>query len=264
MGIARYRVRPPGTAELPTEREVLAEAERIRAAEEVASFGRRERKKALEVHRFAEQIAFALRGAPRSRPLTVLDGACGKSVLSFVARTLLLPRLGLRARIVGVDESAERITTCRRIARNLGLDEMEFHAGRLADVPLPPRIDVAWALHACGDATDQFLARAVRAHVRYVLCVPCCHPKIGRGFDALGLPASGRLRARVGDALLDSARFLRLEAAGYRVDAVDFAGGEVTPRNLMLRAEKTASGRSPADAAARLARLVELFPELGR
>ena len=131
MGIAKYRVRPPGTADLPTEREVVAEAERVRAAEGIASFGRRERKKALEVHRFLEQIAFALRGAPRSRPLTVLDGACGKSVLSFVARTLLLPRLGLRARIVGVDEPAERIATCRRIAQSLGLDDMEFHAGAL-------------------------------------------------------------------------------------------------------------------------------------
>jgi len=141
---------------------------------------------------------------------------------------------------------------------------MEFHAGALADVDLPSRVDAAWALHACGDATDQFLARAIRARVRYVLCVPCCHRRIQRGLDAVGLPRSGRLRARIGDALQDSARFLRLEAAGYRVDAVDFAGGDVTPRNLMLRAERTASGRSPADAAARLARLAEVFPDLQR
>jgi hypothetical protein len=264
VGIARYRKPPPGVAELPSEREVLAAAERIRAAEGVPTFGRRERKKALEVQRFGEQIAFALRGAPRSRPLTILDGACGKSYLSFVARLLLLPRLGLRARIVGVDEVAGRLDTCRTIARNLELEDMEFHAGRLGDVDLPPRIDVAWALHACGEATDQFLARAVRARVRWVLCVPCCHRRIDRGFDDLGLPLTGRIRTRVGDALLDAARFLRLEAAGYRVDAVEFAGGDVTPRNLMLRAERTASGRSPSDAAARLAKLTAAFPELRR
>jgi len=261
VGIARYRKAPPHEL-LLTEREVLAEAERIRAAEEVASFGRRERKKALEVHRFCEQIAFALRGAPRSRPLVILDGACGKSYLSFVARALLLPKLGLRARIVGIDEVPERIETCRRIAKNLGIDDMEFHAGALADVALPPRVDAAWALHACGPATDQFLARATAVRVRYVLCVPCCHRRLERGFDELGLPQTGRIRARLGDVLLDAARFLRLESAGYRVDAVEFAGGDVTPRNLMLRAERTASGRNPADAAARLARLAAAFPEL--
>jgi hypothetical protein len=263
VGIARYRKTPPHRL-LLTEREVLAEAERVRAAEGAATFGRRERKKALEVHRFCEQLAFALREAPRSRPLVVLDGACGKSYLSFVARTLLLPKLGLRARIVGVDEVQTRIETCRRIARNLDLADMEFHAGSLDDVALPSSIDVAWALHACGPATDQFLARAIATRARYVLCVPCCHRRIERGFDEVGLPLTGRIRSRLGDALLDAARFLRLEAAGYRVDAVEFAGGDVTPRNLMLRAERTAAGRAPADAVARLQRLTTLFPDLAR
>lgn len=262
MGIARYRKTPPHAVKI-TEREVLEAARRVRAAEGVPTFGRREHKKALEVQRFGEQIVFALRGAPRSRELTILDGACGKSHLSFVARLLVLPALGIRARIVGVDEVPQRIATCRKVAQALGLDGMEFHAGRLAEAALPAPLDVAWALHACGAATDQFLARAVAARARYILCVPCCHRRIERGFEEAGVPACGRLRSRLSDVLLDAARFLRLEAAGYRVDAVEFAGGDVTPRNLMLRAERTVAGRPPAEAAARLARLAGLFPELG-
>ncbi|NMC71879.1 MAG: methyltransferase [Myxococcales bacterium] len=261
MGIARYRKAPPHAVRI-SEREVLEAARRIRAAEGAATFGRRERKKALEVHRFGEQIVFALRGAPRSRPLAILDGACGKSHLSFVARLLVLPALGIRARIVGVDEVPQRIATCRRIAGRLELDDMEFHAARLADVALPGPVDVAWALHACGPATDQFLDRAIAAGARWILCVPCCHRRIERGFEEAGVPACGRLRSRLSDVLLDAARFLRLEAAGYRVDAVEFAGGDVTPRNLMLRAERTVCGRPPADAAERLARLARLFPDL--
>jgi hypothetical protein len=261
VGIARYR-RPPPHAVKIAEREVLEAARRVRAAEGVSTFGRREHKKALEVHRFGEQIVFALRGAPRSRELTILDGACGKSHLSFIARLLVLPALGIRARIVGVDEVPQRIATCRKVAASLELQGMEFHAGRLADVALPAPLDVAWALHACGPATDQFLARAVAAGARWILCVPCCHRRIERGFEEAGVPACGRLRSRLSDVLLDAARFLRLEAAGYRVDAVEFAGGDVTPRNLMLRAERTVAGRPPAEAAARLARLARLFPEL--
>ena len=68
----------------------------------------------------------------------------------------------------------------------------------------------------------------------------------------------------LGDVRERCSRWLRREAAGYRVDAVEFAGGDVTPRNLMLRAERTPSARRPADAAARLARLVAAFPDLGR
>lgn len=263
MGLARYRKAPPHPR-LPTESEVLAEVERIRRAEGARGAGRRERKKALEVHRFCEQIIHALGGAPRSRPLAIVDGACGKSYLSFVARSLVFPLLGIRARILGIDESAERIATCRTIAEALGADDMEFAAGSLRSATLPERVDVAWALHACGPAADQFLERAVGARARYVLCAPCCHRRIDRGFDAVGMPPSGRLRSRLGDVLLDAARFLRLEAAGYRVDAVDFAGGEITPRNLMLRAERTPSGRSPVDAEARLRRLVAAFPDLAR
>jgi hypothetical protein len=261
MGTARYRKAPPHAIRI-TEGEVSAAVERIREAEGAKGVGRRERKKALEVHRFCEQILFALREASRARPLVVLDGACGKSYLSFVAAELVFPRLGIEARITGVDEVPERVETCRRIAGALGLPGMAFHAGSLDRVAWPPGVDVAWALHACGAATDQFLARATAAGVRYVLCVPCCHPRLSRGFDEAGIPRSGRMRTRLTDVLLDSARFLRLEAAGYRVDAVEFAGGEVTPRNLMLRADRAPAGRPPADARARLDRLLALFPDL--
>jgi len=53
---------------------------------------------------------------------------------------------------------------------------------------------------------------------------------------ALGLPAQGLLRGRLSDALTDTRRALRLEAAGYEVVALELVPAAVTPQNLLLRA----------------------------
>lgn len=47
------------------------------------------------------------------------------------------------------------------------------------------------------------------------------------------------MRERLGDLITDSLRIQLMKLAGYRVDAIEFIGGEHTPRNLMIRAVKT-------------------------
>ena len=49
----------------------------------------------------------------------------------------------------------------------------------------------------------------------------------------------GLLKERLGDILTDSIRCQILRLVGYRVEAIEFVGGEHTPRNLMIRAVKT-------------------------
>jgi hypothetical protein len=53
------------------------------------------------------------------------------------------------------------------------------------------------------------------------------------------LTRHGIMRERLGDLLTDSFRTQILKLLGYRVDAIEFVGGEHTPRNLMIRAIKT-------------------------
>jgi len=49
----------------------------------------------------------------------------------------------------------------------------------------------------------------------------------------------GILKERLGDILTDGLRCQILRILGYRVDAIEFIGGEHTPRNLLIRAVKT-------------------------
>jgi hypothetical protein len=47
------------------------------------------------------------------------------------------------------------------------------------------------------------------------------------------------MKERLGDLLTDSLRAQLLRIVGYRVEVIEFVGGEHTPRNLMIRAVKT-------------------------
>jgi hypothetical protein len=49
----------------------------------------------------------------------------------------------------------------------------------------------------------------------------------------------GIMRERLGDLVTDSLRIQLMKLRGYRVEAIEFVGGEHTPRNLMIRAVKT-------------------------
>jgi hypothetical protein len=53
------------------------------------------------------------------------------------------------------------------------------------------------------------------------------------------LTRNGIMKERLGDLLTDALRMQIMKLSGYRVEAIEFIGGEHTPRNLMIRAVKT-------------------------
>jgi hypothetical protein len=55
------------------------------------------------------------------------------------------------------------------------------------------------------------------------------------------------MRERLVDLLTDSLRMKILKLRGYRVEAIEFIGGEHTPRNLMIRAVKTGATVDPIE-----------------
>ncbi len=50
---------------------------------------------------------------------------------------------------------------------------------------------------------------------------------------------NGIMKERLGDLITDGLRIQIMKLSGYRVEAIEFIGGEHTPRNLMIRAVKT-------------------------
>ena len=65
---------------------------------------------------------------------------------------------------------------------------------------------------------------------------------------------TGVLLGRQADLVTDALRAAALETLGYRVDVIEFVATEHTPKNVMLRAERSPSATRAATRPARIRR----------
>jgi len=178
-----------------------------------------------------------------SQPLSIVDLGCGHAYLTFAAHQYLRAN-NTPVHVVGIDIREESRARNEKIAESLGISHsIEFRAEEIA-ATTKTEVDVAIALHACDTATDDALAWAVKNGAGLILAAPCCHHDIQRQLSEVPEPWSivtkqGILKERLGDILTDAIRCQILRLLGYRVEAIEFIGGEHTPRNLMIRAVKT-------------------------
>jgi SAM-dependent methyltransferase len=205
-----------------------------------------------QVDAFLRALAGALDGDGPPGPLTVVDLGCGNAYLTFAAYRYLSGR-GYDVTLVGVDRREQARDRNTAIAERLGwTGRVRFLAAAIGAADLPERVDVVLALHACDTATDDALARAVRAGARHILAAPCCHHDIATQLRAAPAPApyapltrAAVLRERFADVLTDSLRAALLRLHGYRVEVLEFIDSAHTPRNLLLRARWTGAGPTP-------------------
>jgi SAM-dependent methyltransferase len=178
-----------------------------------------------------------------SNPLTIVDLGCGHAYLTFATHQYLRS-IDMNVKVIGIDVRTASRDRNNEIAKKLGItSSIEFRAEEIADTTLV-QADVAIALHACDTATDDAIAWAVKADSKLMMVAPCCHHDIQSQLTESPEPwplitRYGIMRERLGDLLTDSLRMQILKLRGYRVEAIEFIGGEHTPRNLMIRAVKT-------------------------
>jgi SAM-dependent methyltransferase len=178
-----------------------------------------------------------------SDPLTIVDLGCGHAYLTFAAHQYLRS-LKIPVKVIGIDIRTAARDRNNEIARQLGISSsIEFRAEEIADTTIKSA-DIAIALHACDTATDDAIAWAINCDARLALIAPCCHHDIQAQMNEIPEPWSlltrnGIMKERLGDLLTDALRMQIMKLRGYRVDAIEFIGGEHTPRNLMIRAVKT-------------------------
>ena len=181
--------------------------------------------------------------ASQSKPLTIVDLGCGHAYLTFAAHQYLRSQ-GIPVNVVGIDVRESARIRNNEIAKKLGIsDSITFRAEEISETTLESA-DVAIALHACDRATDDALAWSVNTSAKLILVAPCCHHDIQAQMVDTPEPWSlltrnGIMKERLGDLLTDALRMQILKLSGYRVEAIEFIGGEHTPRNLMIRAVKT-------------------------
>ena len=184
-------------------------------------------------------------------PLSIVDLGCGHAYLTFAAHQYLLAQ-GIPVKVVGIDIRESARVRNNQIAEKLGISKsITFFAEEISQTTLKSA-DVVIALHACDTATDDAIAWAVSADAKLALIAPCCHHDIQAQMNEIPEPwqiitRNGIMKERLGDLITDALRMQIMKLMGYRVEAIEFIGGEHTPRNLMIRAVKTGATADSAE-----------------
>ncbi|MSO26240.1 MAG: SAM-dependent methyltransferase [Candidatus Nanopelagicaceae bacterium] len=179
--------------------------------------------------------------------INVVDLGCGHAYLTFAVQEFLKDKYS-KVSILGVDERQDSKQHNEKMAAKLKV-EAKFIAAKIADTP-DQKVDIAIALHACDTATDDAIYWAVKNDAKVIMAAPCCMHDLQTQIKDSPEPWDlltkyGLVKERLVDLITDSLRAQILKLLGFRVDIVEFIGGEHTARNILIRAVKT--GAVPSD-----------------
>lgn len=188
--------------------------------------------------------------------LRIADFGCGKSYLTFAVHYYLTEIRHIPCEIEGLDLKKEVITYCNDMAKKLGLQNLIFHTGNIADYSGQHNPDIVITLHACDTATDYALKYAVERGARAILSVPCCQHQINTQLQkqdkatASEIPPEftpllkwGIIREKFSSLVTDALRGEWLEQQNYKVQMLEFIDMEHTPKNILIRAVKKSTGK---------------------
>lgn len=225
-----------------------------------------------DAHRKLKQVAHFLRQlevpirdlyARHAEPV-VVDAAAGKSYLGLALYEVLM-RPEQRGRLMALETRPELVRRVSEIAAAQGWTGVEPVASRIAEAPLPERVHLMVALHACDTATDEALIAAVRHNADYIAVVPCCQAEFYRQLGDKAMPEPWRLlwdhplhRRELGATLTNAVRASVLRCLGYEVTVTELAASEHSPKNELILGRRV--GRFHKPERARLASLLEALP----
>ena len=195
-----------------------------------------------QVEEFLRLLAPTIEGEIKDQDsLSVVDLGCGHAYLTFAVQEHFKSKYK-NVSVLGVDERLDSKEHNEKVAEKLKVDA-KFLAAKIADTPAQ-KVDIAIALHACDTATDDAIAWAVKNEAKVIMVAPCCmhelQTQVKDAPEPWGmLTKYGLVKERLVDLMTDSLRAQILKLLGYRVDIVEFIGGEHTARNIMIRAVKT-------------------------
>jgi SAM-dependent methyltransferase len=196
-----------------------------------------------QIHKFTEILSHLVEGAalPADRPVEVTDMGCGKGYLTFATHDYFDLVLKRSARVCGVEARPELVALCNRLAHDTGRPKLSFIAGTIQAAELPDP-DVLIALHACDTATDDALARGIKAGTTLIVVAPCCQKELRPQLRPAPVLAPalrhGIWQERHAEFVTDALRALLLEWAGYETKVFEFISTEHTAKNLMIAATK--------------------------
>ena len=231
---------------------------------------RRKLKQVYHLVQFIEPLLTQVTGEHGSAQ--VADIGAGKSYLGFILYDLFFKSRDDASHIYGIEARAELTQKSAALAQKLQYPRMTFLntpvAEAIAAAPLPEKLDLVTALHACDTATDDAIRFALEKHARFVVLAPCCQAEVAAVLrknkgtalaDSLTEAWRHPLHTReFGSHITNVLRCLQLEAHGYQVNVTELVGWEHSLKNeLIIASFKDLPRARPAR------RLHELLEKLG-
>ncbi len=183
----------------------------------------------------------------------IADCGAGKSYLGFVLYELFLRDAG-KGTLLALESRPELVRRGGELARRLGFERMRFVEAPIEAAPVPERLHLVTALHACDTATDDALLLAIRHNADHVAVVPCCQAEVARQLERAQPPDAAVAalfehpwhRREFGSHLTNVIRALVLEANGYKVTVTELTGWEHAVKNELILGRKVRSASREA------------------
>ncbi|MDR1688785.1 MAG: SAM-dependent methyltransferase [Clostridiales bacterium] len=212
-----------------------------------------------QINRFLEFIADETKPGkiPDGTKINIIDFGCGKSYLTFLIYHYFTQIRKTDVTICGMDLQEETVEKCANAAKKYGYSNITFMAGDIGGLSEPPipawiqenTFNIVICLHACDTATDYALFNAVKWHADLILAVPCCQHELNGQMKPQKLDLFseyGIIKERTCALLTDAIRAKLLEYLGYKTQVLEFIDAGHTPKNVLIRAKRTKSGKKEA------------------
>ena len=195
-----------------------------------------------QIYKYIEIIDSLIKPIAFDGTVHVADMGAGKGYLTFALYELLAQRLKLDVDIKGVEIRPDLVVKINEIIKTSDLKGLEFVESSI-EAYRPEKLDVLIALHACDTATDDAIAKGIRAGAELIVCAPCCHKQIRREMEQSGVTDAitrhGIFMERQAVMITDTIRALLMEYNGYKTQVMEFIEMEHTPKNVLLVGRKT-------------------------
>ncbi|MDP0505901.1 MAG: SAM-dependent methyltransferase [Fusobacterium sp. JB019] len=183
--------------------------------------------------------------------IKAIDFGCGKSYLTFALHYYFQIKDNLDFKIIGLDLKEDVIEECNNIAKELDLKNIEFLTGDIKDFDKLNDVDLIFSLHACNNATDYSLLKAMELNAKAILAVPCCQHEFNEKISSNKnssfheneslIGKHGILLEKFSSIATDAFRAQALELCGFKTQVIEFIDLVNTPKNVLIRGirEKT-------------------------
>ncbi len=197
-----------------------------------------------QINHYIEILSSLLKNLPQKEVLNVVDMGSGKGYLTFALYDYLTNVLNVKTNITGVEYRKDMVTLCNSISKKSNFTNLFFEEGTIENYTTTT-IDVLIALHACDTATDDAIAKGIKANAHLIVVAPCCHKQIRKEItlnkkqnDVSFITQHGIFLERQAEMVTDAIRALVLEYFGYKTKVFEFVTDAHTPKNIMIVGEK--------------------------